>query len=155
MDARKVFTVAARAVKAGLRLRSCLVFLQEPGSPLFAAAVGAGPMFHEIRNQPLIDPGHRDVFTVCIARGEDVLIKNPDDATIAPFIPGWFRGSVSKGSVALLPVKDLDGTFAMICGVVGMAERIELTGPRLQQLKKLRGYLGMLREAGFERRSAA
>ncbi len=155
VDARKVFTVAARAVKAGLRLRSCLVFLQEPDSPLFAAAVGAGPMFHEIRNQPLIDPGHRDVFTVCIARGEDVLIKNPDDATIAPFIPGWFRGSVSKGSMALLPVKDLDGTFAMICGVVGMAERIELTGPRLQQLKKLRGYLGMLREAGFERRSAA
>lgn len=155
VDARKVFTVAARAVKAGLRLRSCLVFLQEPGSPLFAAAVGAGPMFHEIRNQPLIDPGHKDVFTVCIARGEDVLIKNPDDATIAPFIPGWFRGSASKGSVTLLPVKDLAGTFAMICGVVGMTERIELTGPRLQQLKKLRGYLGMLREAGFERSSAA
>lgn len=155
VDARKVFSVAARAVKAGLRLRSCLVFLQEPDSPLFAAAVGAGPMFHEIRNQPLIDPNHRDVFTVCIARGEDVLIKNPDDATIAPFIPGWFRGSVSKGSIALLPVKDLEGTFAMICGVVGMTERIELTGPRLQQLKKLRGYLGMLREAGFERRSAA
>ena len=59
------------------------------------------------------------------------------------------------GTTALLPVKDLDGTFAMICGVVAATERIELTGLRLQQLKKLRGYLSMLREAGIERRSAA
>jgi len=155
VDARKVFTVAARAVKGGLRLRSCLIFLREPGSQMFAAAVGAGPMFHQIRNQPLIDPRQRDVFATCISGGEDVLIKNPDDPTVAPFIPGWFRGSVSKGSLALLPVKDLEGTFAMICGVVGMTEHIELTEPRLQQLKKLRGYLSMLRDAGFERRCAA
>lgn len=155
VDTRKIYTVAARAVRAGLHARSCLVFLRDHDNPLFSPVVGVGPMFHEVRNQPLIDPNHKDVFSVCIARGEDVLIKNPDEPSIAPFIPAWFRSSVSKGPLLLLPVKDVDGTFAVICAVVGMAERIELSAPRLQQLKKLRSCLAMLRDAGFDRRAAA
>jgi HD-like signal output (HDOD) protein len=155
VDTRKVYTVATRAVRAGLHARSCLVFLREHDTPLFSPVVGVGPLFHELRNQSLIDPVHKDVFSVCIARGEDVLIKNPDEPSIAPFIPAWFRGSVSKGPLLLLPVKDTDGTFAVICAVVGMADRIELSGPRLQQLKKLRACLAILRDAGFDRRAAA
>lgn len=155
VDARKVFSVAARAVKNGLRFRSCLVFLQESSGPMFSAEVGCGLLFHEIRHQPLINPAHKDVFTVCLARGEDVLIRNPDDASIAPFIPGWFRSSVSKGPLALFPVKDSSGTFAVICGVMGPQERTELTAVRLQQLKRLRNCLGMLREPATDRSKAA
>lgn len=155
VDTRKIYTAAVRAVRAGLHARSSLVFLRDHDTPLFSPIIGVGPMFHEVRNQPLIDPDHKDVFSVCIARGEDVLIKNPDEPSIAPFIPAWFRSSVSKGPLLLLPVKDVDGTFAVICVVAGMADRIDLSAPRLQQLKRLRACLAMLRDAGFDRRTAA
>ncbi len=155
VDTRKAFTVAARGVRAGLRARSCLIFLCSREEAHFSAAYGVGPLFHEVRHQPLIDPRVKDVFSVCIARGEDVMIKDSEDASIAPFIPAWFRGSVSKGPLLLLPVKDASGTFATICVVAGHGDRIELSAPRLQQLKKLRSCLAFLREAGFDRQNAA
>lgn len=155
IDARRAFTVAARAVRSGLRARSCLVFLSRRDEPIYSAGIGVGPLFHAIRNQPLIDPAVKDVFSVCIARGEDVLIKDPDEASIAPFIPTWFRNSSAKGPLLILPVKDSDGAFAIICVVAGTGERIELSAPRLQQLKKLRSCLAFLREAGCERQDAA
>lgn len=155
IDTSKVLIVAARAIRAGLHCRSCLMFLRDAGSPIFSAGIGVGPLYHEVRNQPLIDPAHKDVFSVCIARGEDVMIQNPDEPSIAPFVPSWFRGSLTKGPLLLLPVQDREGTFAVICAVAGSSGRIELSTPRLQHLKKLRSCLSLLRDAGFEQRSAA
>ena len=154
-NARQAFTVAARAIKMALRLQSCLVFLKEPRGPLYSAAVGSGAFFNAIRNQPLIDPSQKDVFTVCLARGEDILIQNPEDPNIAPFIPDWFKAIASTGPMALFPVRDAEGTFAILCGMVGRTEHIELNGARLQQIKALRSHLAGIRDAAEEQREAA
>jgi len=154
-DSRRIFAMVTRAIKLGLRLQSCLVFLQEANGPLFAATVGNGAFFEAIRNQPLLDPHRKDVFTVCLARGEDVMIQDPDDPRILPFIPGWFQRLPSKGPFLLLPIKDADGTFAIICGTTGKAERIELNATRLQQLKSMRFHLSAIRAAAGQQRAAA
>jgi hypothetical protein len=155
LEIRRVFSAAARCLKQGLSLRSCVVFVQDASGRMMAAGAGTGPLFHEIREQPLINAGHSDVFSVCVKRGEDVLIRNPEDVNIAPFIPAWFKSSPSKGPLALLPVKDFSGTFAIFCCVVSADERVELTAVRLQQLKKLRSYLAPLREVAVEAPVAA
>lgn len=155
LEIRRVLSAAARCLKLGLGLRSCVVFVQDASAQLMAAEAGTGPMFHEVREQSLINAAHADVFSVCVKRGEDVLIRNPGDANIAPFIPNWFKSSPAKGPLALFPVKDFSGTFAVFCCVVGPAERIELTASRLQQLKKLRGYLAPLRDMAVEVAAAA
>jgi len=144
-DARQIFEHAVRAVRAALRLQSCLVFLQEQGGTLFAAAVGSGALFDEIRYQSLLDPARRDVFTVCLERGEDAVIQNPEDPKIAPFIPEWFKRSGQAGPFVLLPVQDGAGTFAILCGVVLPGQPVELNATRRQQLQTLRGCLGQLR----------
>jgi HD-like signal output (HDOD) protein len=155
IDPRRVFALATRAIKAGLRLRSCLVFLQESDGPMFAATLGSGAFFEAIRNQPVLDPHRKDVFTVCLARGEDVLIQDPDDPRILPFIPDWFQRIPGKGPFLLLPVKDSGGTFAIICGTTGKTDRIELNATRLQQLKLLRNHLGAIRSSLVQSRAAA
>jgi hypothetical protein len=155
VDSRRVFAVVTRAIKLGLRLHSCLVFLREAHGPLFGATVGSGAFFEAIRNQPLLDPHQKDVFTVCLNRGEDVMIQDPDDPRILPFIPDWFQRVSSKGPFVLLPIKDSEGTFAIICGTTGRAERIELNATRLQQLKSLRCHLGAIRSAVGNQRAAA
>lgn len=146
LEIQRVFSAAARCLKHGLTLRSCVVFVQDGSGQVMVAEAGTGPLFHEIRDQALISSSHTDVFSVCVKRGEDVLIRNPEDSNIAPFIPAWFRTSPFKGPLALFPVKDFQGTFAVLCGVVGTNERIELTAPRLRQLKTLRSHLAPLRE---------
>jgi hypothetical protein len=108
-----------------------------------------------IRNQPVLDPHRKDVFTVCLARGEDVLIQDPDDPRILPFIPDWFQRIPGKGPFLLLPVKDSGGTFAIICGTTGKTDRIELNATRLQQLKLLRNHLGAIRSSLVQSRAAA
>ena len=154
-DARRAFAAAARCLRAGLRMQSCMVFLQENRQTAFAAAVGSGALFDEIRNRPVLDPHERNVFTVCLTRGEDVLIQNPDDPKIAPFIPDWFRHIASSGPFALLPVKDADGTFAIICGSVPKTSRLDLGAIRNPQVRNLRVLLNTLREAGERARAAA
>lgn len=144
-DAPRIFGVAARAVRVALHLRSCLVFLPERASQLFVAEIGSGGLFEEIRHQPVLDPRRRDVFTVCLERGEDAVIQDPADPKIAPFIPDWFKRAAEAGPFVLLPVQDRAGTFAIICGVVAPGESIALTAPRLQQLKALRLCLTQLR----------
>jgi hypothetical protein len=155
VEARRVFAVATRAIKASLRLQSCLVFLQEADGPMFAASVGSGAFFEAIRNQPVLDPHRKDVFTVCLARGEDVLIQDPEDPRILPFIPEWFRRIPARGPFLLLPIKDAGGTFAILCGTTGKSERIELNATRRQQLKTLRVHLSAMRSASARHRAAA
>ena len=144
-NSRAIFNLAARAIRTALNLRSCLVFFPEPGGSLLSAIVGSGPLFDEIRNQPLLDPHHRDVFTVCLERGEDAVIQDPSDPKIAPFIPDWFKRATGAGPLVLLPVGDADGVFAVICGVLNPKQRVELTPIRLQQLRTLRSHLATLR----------
>ena len=155
VDQPRVFDVAARSLHTGLKLHSCLVFLQEAHSALYAAIVGIGPLFDEIRQQPVIDPGHKDVFTVCLARGEDILIQDPDDPRISPFIPDWFKRVSHHGPFVLLPVKDAAGTFAILCGTVKKPARIDLGAIRVQPVKNLRAVLKTLRDAAQPRRAAA
>jgi hypothetical protein len=155
VDSRQIFAIAARAIKAGLRLRSCLVFLQEVHGPMYAATVGSGAFFEAIRNQAVLDPHQKDVFTICLSRGEDVLIQDPDDPKIRPFIPDWFKRAASNGPFVCLPVKDGAGTFAIVCGTVGKSDRIDLNDAVLQQLKTLREHLGSIREATEQQREAA
>jgi HD-like signal output (HDOD) protein len=154
VDSHRAFAAAARCLRAGLRMQSCMVFLQDTRQGLFAAAVGSGALFDEIRNRPVLDPRNRNVFTVCLTRGEDVLIQNPTDSKIAPFIPEWFKHIASSGPFALLPVKDADGTFAIICGSVTATSRLDLGAIRNPQVKNLRALLNTLR-AGTEQQQAA
>jgi HD-like signal output (HDOD) protein len=153
-EPRSVFSAAARGIRAGLRLRSCLIFFPEASGPLFAPTIGSGPLFDALRNQAVLNPQHRDVFSVCLDRGEDAVIQDPSDAKIAPFIPDWFQRAVGTGPLVLLPVQDPLGVFAVICGVVGPGERVELSAPRLQQLRALRAHLAGLRSKLAPRRAA-
>lgn len=154
VDSLRAFAAAARCLRAGLRMQSCMVFLRAAGQGVFAAAVGSGALFDEIRNRPVLDTRDRNVFTVCLTRGEDVLIQNPEDPKIAPFIPEWFRHIASSGPFALLPVKDADGTFAIICGSVPRTARLDLGAIRNPQVKNLRALLNTLR-TGMAQQHAA
>lgn len=147
MDFRQVFAAAARTVSEGLELQSCLIFLKEDAGSMYAPRLGVGPCFEATQDAPVLNPRQKDVFTVCLSRGEDVLIQDPYDSRIAPFVPSWFKELPEPGPFVLLPVRDAQGTFAILCGIGEPGEKIDLNGTRLQHIKALRTVLAALRAA--------
>jgi hypothetical protein len=145
IDALQAFIVANESIRKALRLDSCVTFVRDGEGPCYAACSGEGPLFRRIQNQRLIDPTRRDVFTVCLSQGEDVLIQDPSEARIAAFIPEWFREVANGGSFLLLPVKDDGGVFAVLCGLAARDRRIEHGITRLAQFRMLRSLLSRLR----------
>ncbi len=143
--ANTAYTLAASAMRAALHLEGCVVFVREEPGVRYRAAAGEGAIFRQIEGEPLIDPARRDVFTVCVSKGDDVLIQDSSDERIAPFIPAWFHDALGGGPFLLLPLKDSLGVFAVICGIAARGRRIELGITRLAQFKTLRKLLSGLR----------
>ncbi len=143
--ANTAYTLAASAIRAALHLEGCVVFVREELGIRYCATAGEGAFFRLVEGKPLIDPARRDVFTLCVLKGEDVLIQDSADERIAPFIPPWFHEALDGGAFLLLPLKDSQGAFAVICGIAARGRRIELGVTRLAQFKTLRKLLSGLR----------
>lgn len=104
-DPRQAFAIAEKALSSSLHLAHCLVLLEESGSPVFYARYGSGRLFESKRNQALAQRNGKDVFVLAIARGEDVLIENPTDPKIRPFLPQWLSEGAKEQPIILLPIK--------------------------------------------------
>ncbi len=138
------YTVVLDAVHAGLEFAHTLVFRRTEVAMRYSAWLGAGDFFSLVKGEELLDAGVRDVFSVCLKRGEDVLIQNPADPKIQPFIPDWLRPAAGAQPLVLLPIRDMRGTVAVICGLRRESLPYILTPHRAQQLRSLRQRLTSL-----------
>jgi hypothetical protein len=146
VDLEKVLDATRRCIQSAFKLTHCLVFFKNANSQTYSALVGGGALFDQIRGQPLLDPRRTDVFNAALVRGDDVTIQNADDPKVRPFIPDWLHAAGRNRQLLLLPIRDEEGTFALILGVSGPAT--ELTTPLKQQLKLLRGHVAFVRGLG-------
>ncbi len=127
-----------------LRLAQCVVFLRDDILPTWSARVGRGPLFESIRSQPLLSIDSRNVFTICLTRGEDVLIQAPNEPSIRKYLPDWLRSHVEGHPLLLLSLRDSDGTFGVICAVGENEKSVSLTSQLAEPLKALRSSLAGL-----------
>ena len=146
----QVYAEALRAIHTGLELDHTLLFRRTDGGAKYFAWLGEGDFFAMVSGEELLDAAVRDVFSVCLKRGEDVLIQNPGDPKIQAFIPDWLRPAAGTQPLVLLPVRDAHGTVAVFCGLRGDSAPLALTPRQSQQLRALRQRL-----AGFEDRQKA
>lgn len=138
--------VLVEAVRRAFALADCIHFSTTDGRT-FAADEGAGTLFAEIRGRPLVAVGTRDVFGICLARREDVLIRDTHDGKLKPFLPAWLESGGPVRSFLLLPVHDAAGVVGLLLGVRGPGESLAPTARELQLLKALRQQAVALRRA--------
>jgi HD-like signal output (HDOD) protein len=129
---------------AELNLDQSVVFLKDEILPTWSARVGRGPLYESIRCQPLLSEDTRNVFTICLTRGEDVLIQSPNEPSIRKYIPEWLRSHLKAKPLLLLSLRDAEGTFGVICAVGKDEKSISLTSQLAQPLKDLRKGLATL-----------
>lgn len=132
---------ALRAIHEGLALDQTLVFVRDGMSGKYLAWRGMGDFINMLRGELLLDVAVRDVFSVCLKRGEDVLIQNPADPKIQAFIPDWLKPAAGGQPMILLPVRDAHGTVAVFCGLRADSSKFVVSSRQTQQLRALRQRL--------------
>lgn len=144
-DDRLVLTKFIQTLHDALRLRNCLLFVKERQGKRFFLHNGIGPLFQDLHNSAVLSPDLHDVFSVPLRTGDVLLIENPDEPGIQPFLPAWLRrSSGGPQPFCLLPVKDALGTFALACCTVETKAGFTLMHGMLNELQRLRAQISPL-----------
>lgn len=128
-----------------LRLRHSVVFLRDHRAGPWTARLGRGELFHVTRSQALLTAETRNIFTICLTRGEDVLIQSPDQPSIRRHIPEWLQPYLSGQPLMLLALRDdRPETYGVICSVGASHNSLGLASQFAQPLRDLRTRLAGL-----------
>ncbi|MBI1842337.1 MAG: HDOD domain-containing protein [Verrucomicrobia bacterium] len=143
-DLEGVFELLLRTMQAAFDLRSCLIFTRETGTASFGLRSGVGPLASGAGARLRIQAGQRDVFGVPLTRGEDVLIQDPNEPRMRAFVPEWLRRPGECLPFMLLPLKDAQGTFSLVCAVCRTSQSFAVLSQAHDDLHLLRAALSAL-----------
>lgn len=144
---REIYQTASRAIMDGLMLENCMVFVREEYDPAsLSARFGYGPLFEKIKNRPLIHSKKKDVFGICLARKEDILIHDTEAGKIQTVIPDWIHSRGGTSSFVALPTVSEGELFAIILGTVSGGRSIRLEEGDLRRLRLMRVHLAAVRK---------
>lgn len=124
-----------------LKLVQSVVFLRDDILPTWSAKLGRGTLYESIRGQSLLSLDSRNVFTICLTRGEDVLVQSPNEPSIRKYLPDWLRAKIEGNPLLLLSLRDQQETFGVICAIGNREQSIGLTSRLAQPLRDLRKAL--------------
>lgn len=142
-EPRQIFQLLIGTLQRALELNSCLIFIKEKNGPRFHVAHGTGPLLAECRSI-VLDPSERTVFALPLKRGEDVSIQNPDDEKMKSFVPEWLRRPGQVLPFFLLPIKDDNGPFALVCATSTSTESFTLVSRFSAELRRIRAQISPL-----------
>ncbi len=141
IDLQEMEAVALAATRRALLLQDCVLFHREPDRRAYAARNGVGALLDLVRGRPLISTERRDVFSICLTRREDVLIRDTSDPKIRPFLPEWLLSAGGISGFILLPLLNESGAIALIVGTRVGGKQLQPTARELQLLKAIRQHL--------------
>ncbi len=135
------------AIVSELELSCCMTFLQDPEQSKgvrFSARFGNGVLYERIKNRPLVSPEKRDIFSICLARREDILIQDANSGKISKVIPEWIHERGEVNSLIVLPASVEKNLFAIFVGVRTDGKPIEIEPATHKRLRMLRTQLSAL-----------
>lgn len=143
-DLPRIFSHVVQTLHEALALESCVLFLSGGDLSSFHADYGQGSLLDLARAHARIARGQRDVFSVCIARGEDLIMQNPADERTKAVVPEWLRSSGPARPVFILPFKGDRGVFGLFCGSASSGASLALFDRVLPSLQRLRAQLALI-----------
>ncbi|MDQ8179330.1 HDOD domain-containing protein [Pelagicoccus sp. SDUM812005] len=135
------------AIAAELGLDCCMTFLEDQENSRtvrFSARNGTGLLYDRIKTRPLVSSDNKDIFSICLARGEDILIQDANSGKIAKVIPDWIHDRGEVNSLILLPASLDKKLFALFVGVKMDGTPIEIEPATHQRFRQLRTQLAKM-----------
>ncbi|EDY84235.1 HDOD domain family [Verrucomicrobiia bacterium DG1235] len=140
-----VFMSVCIAFKEAVNLENCLAFVREEFDPhCLSARYGIGDLFAKVKNRPLLAPDKKDIFSICLARKEDILIQDTNAGKIRSVIPDWIHAAGDTSSLIILPVNHDGRLYSIIAGTVSHERHIDLNESDLKHLRYIRAMISDL-----------
>jgi HD-like signal output (HDOD) protein len=140
----RIFELTVDVLQNALHFESCVIFLLDRTTGLFHPITGKGPMRRDTRDGFVLRSTDRNVFSVPLVRGEDVVIENPNDPSVRAFIPEWLRRPGKAQPFLLLPIKDEAGPFALVCAASPSPSVFQLVRNTSAHLRRIRAHLALI-----------
>lgn len=140
----ELYSNVSRAMHDELGLGSCMTFLKDPEETRgqrFSARHGFGPLFDRIKNRPLVSSEKKDLFSICLARKEDILIQDSTAGKIASVIPEWIHDRGEVSSLIVMPATTGAQLFAIFVGVKTDGSAIVVEPATHKRLRQIRNQL--------------
>lgn len=137
----RLFAAVIDSVRRGLEASECLLFLGAPGSSECRLVHGTGTSFSGLGEQACVRRSERNVFGVCLARGENILIHDAADPKIAPYLPGWLPSRRVLGAFVLLPIVAGQQTHGLILAGWPDTRQIVVSPDNVRLIRVLLGAL--------------
>ncbi|MBD5780452.1 HDOD domain-containing protein [Pelagicoccus sp. NFK12] len=144
---KKLYQSLNCAIAAELSIECCMTFLEDQENSRtvrFSARHGTGPLYERIKNRPLVSSDNSDIFSICLARGEDILIQEANAGKIAKVIPEWIHDKGEVNSLIMLPAALNKKLFAIFLGVRSDGSPIEIEPATHQRFRQLRTQLAKM-----------
>lgn len=138
------YRICLAAMHEEFAFEQTFLFMLDPATSGYRAWAGIGTAFAAIEGRRLLGEETRDVFSVCLNRGDDALIQDPADPKIRAFIPAWLGRLEANRPLLLLPVRNGTITAAVFCGVRSAAGEFKPSGLQARLLRSLRRKLASM-----------
>lgn len=141
----KVFNAVCSAFGDAADLENCLIFVREEFDPnSLSARYGTGKLFTKVKNRPIVGVDKKDIFSICLARREDILIQDTTAGKISKVVPEWIHAAGDTSSFIILPVNFDNQLRAIIVGTVSQNRHIDLSESDLKHLRSIRAMISQL-----------
>ncbi len=144
VDLKEAYDRVTVSIAQELGLAGCMAFLPDTdrsGGARYSARSGVGPLYERIKNRPLVAPDKKDIFGICFARKEDILIRDTKAGKIATVIPSWVHDRGDVTSMIILPVALGQNMLALFVGTKNEGLAIEIEPATHKRLRQLRASL--------------
>jgi HD-like signal output (HDOD) protein len=134
---RDALRLALDAMRASLALTHAFYCSLDHSRGEFVLEHGYGPLADALRGKPLFRRHERNVFLLCHARLENVVVRDATEPAVLHHLPPWLRESIAPKSFLLLPVHHLGHVHGVILVGWDATQPTHLSTERLALVRKL------------------
>lgn len=137
-----LYSLALSIVSQSLAAPECILFLRPHGSTRELSVVhGLGTVWRTQRGRATIQSNEPTVFGLCLARRENILIHNADDASFKQHLPEWLRSGIGLGAFVLIPFVDRHANNGVLLAGWREPHRIEISSQHMATFHTLNQLL--------------
>ena len=129
---------ALEEVRTTFGADECWVFLSQPGGQSLPLVGGTGENWklHQARASLRLD--ERTVFGVCLSLRSNVVIHDTGEASLASYLPEWFRGAEQiPGAFVLVPLHNGVKSSGLVLVGWQRAQRLQLSPEKTETVRQL------------------
>ena len=137
-ETKAEWPAALEEVRTTFGADECWVFLSQPGGLSLPLVGGTGENWklHQARASLRVD--ERTVFGVCLSLRSNVVIHDTGEASLASYLPEWFRGAEQiPGAFVLVPLHNGVKSSGLVLVGWQSAQRLQLSPEKTENVRQL------------------